>query len=500
MNTKQLRQKILDLAIRGKLVPQDPNDEPASVLLERIRAEKEKLINSGKIKRDKRDSVIVHGDDKSHYGQLPQGWIWSQLSQIAIFSGGKTPSTDNNTFWHGSFNWTTSKDVKCKYIDSTITKLSKLGTEQMRVFPPKTLVMVVRSGILRRTLPIAILRQKSTVNQDIKTMSFFIDDICEFVYFYFLAKEENILTQYAKSGTTVESINFDEFKDIRIPLPPLSEQYRITSSIDTIFSLITEIEDKKADLKEAIAYTKSKILSLAVSGKLVPQNQDDEPAYALLERIRLEQNKLAKAGQIKRMKGENAIFRGVDNSYYENVAYKKVCIDEQIPFNLPKTWEWYRLSNLWDLLSGRDLAASEYSATKIGIPYITGASNFTDNDFIINRWTLSPKTIAKNGDLLITCKGTVGAMKINTQGEVHIARQIMAVRNRSGLNVEFLIIAMTSFIIQITSAAKGIIPGISREDLLNMLIPCPPINEQKMIAQVVSQADANLLKIADNLN
>ena len=167
---------------------------------------------------------------------------------------------------------------------------------------------------------------------------------------------------------------------------------------------------------------------------------------------------------------------------------------------MSKSWEWYQLSSLWDLLSGRDLTPSEYSDKEIGIPYITGASNFTDNSLIINRWTAFPKVIAKDGDLLITCKGTVGTMMINAQGDIHIARQIMAVRNRSNLSVDFLQIVMTSFILQITTAAKGIIPGISREDLLNILIPCPPLNEQKRIVKAVSEANALLDKIADNLN
>ena len=171
-----------------------------------------------------------------------------------------------------------------------------------------------------------------------------------------------------------------------------------------------------------------------------------------------------------------------------------------MPFDLPQSWEWYRLSDLWELLSGRDLTPSEYSDNEIGIPYITGASNFADNSLIINRWTACPKVIAKDGDLFITCKGTIGTMMINAQGDVHIARQIMAVRNRSDLNVGFLQIVMTSFILQITTAAKGIIPGISREDLLNMLIPCPPLNEQNRIVTAVNETSFMLDKITQNLN
>jgi type I restriction enzyme S subunit len=170
-----------------------------------------------------------------------------------------------------------------------------------------------------------------------------------------------------------------------------------------------------------------------------------------------------------------------------------------VPFDVPESWEWYKLSNIWALLSGRDLTPTEYSDNEIGIPYITGASNFADSGLIINRWTACPKVIAQDDDLLITCKGTVGAMLINTQGEMHIARQIMAIRSLAGMNVKFLQIVMTSFIMQITSAAKGIIPGISREDLLEMLIPCPPLGEQSRIVKAVFEANTMLNDIILNL-
>ena len=378
--------------------------------------------------------------------------------------------------------------MKSKYIDSTQTKMSELGAEQMQLYNPNTLLMVVRSGILRRTLPLAILRTLSTVNQDIKAISFYLNDLCEYFYHCFSAKEQEILTKYQKDGTTVESINFKDFKNILVPLPPLAEQHRIVAAIESTFTVIDEIERNKIDLQAAVAAAKSKILSLAIRGKLVPQDPNDEPASALLERIRAEREALIKAGKIKRSKTEPAAVRSCDNSYYENV-----------PFGLPKSWEWYRLSDLWDLLSGRDLTPSEYSDNEVGIPYITGASNFIDDGLIINRWTAYPKVIANDGDLLITCKGTVGTMLINTQGEMHIARQIMAVRNRAGLNIEFLRIVMASFIIQITSAAKGIIPGISREDILDMFIPCPPLHEQARIVKAVFEAYTILDKIKTNL-
>lgn len=188
MDTKALRQKMLDLAIRGKLVPQDPNDEPASVLLERIRQQKQQMVKEGKLKAKdiKNDSIIFVGEDNLHYEKfadgsvkciedeipldLPEGWAWERLSNLAAFSGGKTPSTSRREYWDGEVLWVTSKDMKSKYITSSQLRLSALGAEQMQVYQPDTLLLVTRSGILRHTLPIAILKECATVNQDLKAI------------------------------------------------------------------------------------------------------------------------------------------------------------------------------------------------------------------------------------------------------------------------------------------------------------------------------------------
>lgn len=152
------------------------------------------------------------------------------------------------------------------------------------------------------------------------------------------------------------------------------------------------------------------------------------------------------------------------------------------------------------MLSGRDLSPAEYSDNEPGIPYITGASNFTEKGLIINRWTGYPKVIAQDGDLLITCKGTVGTMCINSQGNLHIARQVMAIRNCNGLDVAFLKLVLTHSIEKIISTAKGIIPGITRDDLLDMLIPCPPLCEQKRITSAVATAFEQIDQIEVNIS
>lgn len=288
-------------------------------------------------------------------------------------------------------------------------------------------------------------------------------------------------TSTAQPGLSVKTIS-----EILLPLPPSATQARITCLLNNTDCLLDSIESNQQQLESLANQAKAKVLDLAIRGILVPQNSNVEPASVLLEQIYEDKEHLIAEGKTKRDKKESYIFRGDDNSYYEKLGDGKlVCIDDEIPFEVPESWEWYRLSNLWDLLSGRDLTPSEYSRNKMGIPYITGASNFTGSDLIINRWTDCPKVIANNGDLLITCKGTIGEMKINTQGDIHIARQIMAIQNPNDLSIEFLAIVLESFILRIVLAARGVIPGISREDILDMIAPLPPIEEQTRIADAV---------------
>ena len=284
MNTKALRQKILDLAIHGKLVPQDPNDEPASVLLERIRAEKERLIKEGKIKRPKKTKTT---SDKPHYPYLlPEGWVWCKLEDIATFGGGKTPSMDIKEYWNKGKNlWVTSKDMKNDSIHDSLMKITDEALNIMTQYEKDTLLVVTRSGILRHTLPIAILEKNATINQDIKSIMPLNGIIPKFLFYAIKANENIILTEYHKDGTTVDSIDFDKFKCLPIPLPPINEQKRIITEVLKVSASIDCIDCGKADLYITIAQAKSKILDLAIHGKLVPQDPTDEPASELLKRI-----------------------------------------------------------------------------------------------------------------------------------------------------------------------------------------------------------------------
>ena len=518
MDTKALRQKILDLAIRGKLVPQDPNDEPASVLLERIRQQKQQIVKEGKLKpKDiKNDSVIFVGEDNLHYEKfadgrvkciedeipfdLPDGWAWERLSNLASFSGGKTPSTSRSEYWDGDILWVTSKDMKSKYITSSQLRLSALGAEQMQMYQPDTLLLVTRSGILRHTLPVAILKECATINQDLKAIILYMPQLAEYIYVCLKGMETQLLLKYTKSGTTVENVNFDEFQKVLLPIPPIQQIDRIMSSTGSAESVVSTIEDDKAALADYVIKAKSKILNLAIRGQLVPQDPADEPASVLLERIRAEKEELIKQGKIKRDKKESVIFRGEDNSYYEKVGDKVENISDEIPFELPDGWFFVRLKELWELISGRDLSPSEYNADGVGIPYITGASNFVDGKVELARWTTSPQVITEAGDLLLTCKGTIGGMAFNDFGNAHIARQIMAIRNTFALNSEYLALCMRFYINAIKDAAKGLIPGISREDILNLILPVPSPNYQAKIVERVAEVTNILSAIEKSLS
>ena len=250
-----IKKSILQEAVQGKLVPQDPSDEPAEALLERIRAEKQRLIKEGKIKKDKHESVIFRRDN-SHYEkrsseevciddeipfEIPESWAWARLSSFGVFSSGKTPSMSNPQFWNGNVPWVTSKDMKRPVITDSEMHISELAAATMQLYPAGTLLLVARSGILKRLLPLCKLGIDSTINQDIKAFSLYDIELSEWLFYGIKAFEPFILKELVKSVTTVESLKFDEFAAMLIPVPPLSEQRRIIDAIKTAMNLLTPL-------------------------------------------------------------------------------------------------------------------------------------------------------------------------------------------------------------------------------------------------------------------
>ena len=250
-----LKKSILQEAVQGKLVSQDPSDEPAEALLGRIRAEKQRLIKEGKIKKDKHESVIFRRDN-SHYEkrgsedvcideevpfEIPENWAWARLSSFGVFSSGKTPSMSNPQFWNGNVPWVTSKDMKRPVITDSEMHISELAASTMQLYPTGTLLLVARSGILKRILPLCKLGIDSTINQDIKAFSLYDIELSEWLFYGIKAFEPYILKELVKSVTTVESLKFDEFAAMLIPVPPLSEQRRIIAAIKAALNLLAPL-------------------------------------------------------------------------------------------------------------------------------------------------------------------------------------------------------------------------------------------------------------------
>ena len=521
MDTKALRQKILDLAIRGKLVPQDPNDEPAGVLLESIREQKQQMLKEGKLKKKdiKNDTIIFKGEDNLHYEkfqdgtvkciedeipfEVPEGWACSRLvSLTAIITKGASPKWQGVDYTSSGTMFITSENVE---VETLLLESPKFLPEKINKIQPRSILEThdiltnIVGASIGRTCEYTLVDSANT-NQAVAIIRLIAVDMVSYVV-KCLNSDYCVNLMFANQVNVARAnLSLSSLANFLIPIPPLKEMYRIIAHLDCSLRHISGIQSSEDELRQLILFTKTKILDLAIRGQLVPQNPDDEPASVLLERIRAEKEELIKQGKIKLDKKESVIFKGDDNSYYEKIGNKVNCIDEEIPFELPEGWAFIRLKIAWELISGRDLSPSEYNDKNDGIPYITGASNFRNGHISLVRWTTVPQVITRRGDLLLTCKGTIGEIAHNNFGEAHIARQIMAIRNIYSLNVDFLALCIEYSMTKIKQAAKGLIPGISREDILNLVIPIPPIKEQENICNKLKVTFSAIEHIEKSLN
>ena len=518
MDTKALRQKILDLAIRGKLVPQDPNDEPAEVLLERIREQKQQMFKEGKLKKKdiKNDTIIFKGEDNLHYEKLqdgtvkciedeipfevPEGWAWARVSSVVQIYLGLTHTPD---YVNKGVPFYSVKDISSGGLDTSNPKY--ISEEEFDNFPSgakpqKGDILFGRVGTLGKPTVVEIEEPFGIF----VSLGFFRKIYEDFSSEYIMEWMDSSLFWNQVSvnvkGAVLTNLNTGWLSRFLMPIPPIREQVKISDYVKVLLAKTNFISTTEEELINLVTVSKSKILDLAIRGKLVPQDPNDEPASVLLERIRAEKEELIKQGKIKRDKKESIIFRGDDNSYYEKIGNKVNCIDEEIPFEVPECWDFIRLKTAWELISGRDLSPSEYNDKNDGIPYITGASNFKNGHISLVRWTPVPQVITRRGDLLLTCKGTIGEIAHNNFGEAHIARQIMAIRNIYSLNVDFLALYIEYSMTKIKQAAKGLIPGISREDILNLVIPIPPTKEQENICNKLKVTFSAIEHIEKSLN
>ena len=432
MTGQQLKNSILQMAVQGKLVPQDPNDEPASVLLERIRAEKEQLIKEGKIKKEKNPSVIFRGADNLPYEKvgknepvciadevpfdIPESWEWVRLKTLTYNHGQKKPTSEF-----------------C-YIDigSIDNKHQKLNEQETIVVPEKAASRarkIVNEGDILYSTVRPYLHNMCIINREfsreaIASTGFAVLKCCadysnEFLFYYMMSPDfDSYANDTANSkGVAYPAINDERLSMALVPIPPVSEQRRILKQLLEILPTIQMYDITHQRLEKLNdtfpAQLKKSILQDAVQGKLVLQDPADEPASALLERIRAEKEQLIKEGKIKRDKHESVIFRR-DNSYYEKVDGIERCIDDELPFEIPESWEWCRLGTILQKLTDGTHSTPKYTAR--GIPFISvkdissGKISFERTKFIskTEHELLASRCDPHRDDILLTKVGTTG--------------------------------------------------------------------------------------------
>ena len=420
---------------------------------------------------------------------VPEGWCWTRLNDLALYKKGPFGSSLTKAMFVPESN----NAIKVYEQKNAINKSANLGHyfisqekyEELKgfeIFPGD--IIVSCAGTIGETFVMPSDMRKGIINQALMKIHLLDNSIKPFYLMYFDNKLKSLANEQGYGMALKNIPPFSVLKQYLIPIPPKAEQKKILERIKIILSNINEIDLYREKLQNDIVNVKSKILDLAIHGKLVPQDPNDEPVSSLLERIRTEKEELIKQGKIKRNKKESVIFKGDDNSYYQN---------------LPETWELVNFKDCATLISGRDLSKNEYNSDSIGIPYITGASNFINGNILINRWTATPKTISVKNDILITCKGTVGELAINKYGDIHIARQIMAIRVYKNVNLEYIKLFLESIVMEIKKTANGLIPGISRDDVLRLSIPLPSLTEQKRIVEAIKKIFTMINEIANQI-
>lgn len=507
MTGQQLKNSILQMAVQGKLVPQDPNDEPASVLLERIRAEKEQLIKEGKIKKEKNPSIIFRGADNLPYEkvgknepvciadevpfEIPESWEWVRLGSIGDWGSGATPSRSVPEYYGGDIPWLKTGDLNDGHIEYIPEKISHLALEKtsVRLNPTGSVLIAMYGATIGK---VGILTFPATTNQ--ACCACLPIGIYNEYLFYFLMSQK---VAFVKQGEGGAQPNISKAKIVAtlMPLPPLAEQYRIVAKIKEVIPHIEyygEIHSSVSSLNASFPnLLKKSILQEAVQGKLVPQDPTDEPASVLLEHIRAEKEQLIKAGKIKRDKNESIIFRR-DNSHYEKRGSEEVCIDDEIPFEIPENWCWSRLSSLCKSIVDGDHQAPPQTVS--GIPFIVisnvsaGKIDFTNTRFVSQVYydNLPESRIPHRNDILFTVTGSYGIVIPVDVDNLFCFQRHIALLKPLEIATDFLVTWLSTPIVceQCKNYATGTAQKtVGLNSLKNILIPVPPIKEQGRILE-----------------
>tara|TARA_A100000171_G_scaffold18248_1_gene16785 strand:+ start:920 stop:2722 length:1803 start_codon:yes stop_codon:yes gene_type:complete len=535
---KKLRELILELAVRGMLVDQDPAEQPASILLDQIMVKRLCLSKEGKIKNQTRPLAI---ELTRLPANLCHGWTAVTLSHLGVFSGGKTPSKSRSEFWDGNIPWVTPKDMKCEEIVNSEDHVTEdaLGTGGLALLPENSILFVVRSGILRRMFPTAITRVHCTINQDLKALQLFKPEMARYIQVLSWGFERFILEHLTKTGTTVESLKFNEFAEQPFPLPPLEEQRRIVNKVDELRVLCDRLEQQTSDQLEAhetlvdtllgtlirsenateladhwvrlaahfetlftteqsIDKLKQTILQMAVMGRLVEQDAADEPANDLLVRVEEGKRLLLLASNQRRAKPLPRISRSEE------------------PFSLPSGWAFTRLDSITDIQGGI-AKGKKTSGKKVRIvPYLRVANvqrsslDLSEVKEIEIPLAEVERYLVRQRDLLITEGGDwdkVGRTAIwdgcinpmAHQNHVFRARLILDEQNEQWLerylNSQYARDYFASSSKQTTNLAS-----INKTQLRSCIIPMPPSEEQHRIVQKVDELMALCNQLKGRLN
>lgn len=516
MNGKQLKNSILQWAIQGKLVPQDPNDEPASVLLDKIRQEKERLIKEKKIKRDKNASIIYRGEDNSYYEkilatgevkcideevpfEIPQGWEWCRLNDLALYRKGPFGSSLTKSMFVAKstqsikvYEQKNAIQKDCTLGDYYISK-EKFETMQSFVVKPNDII-VSCAGTIGETYLLPSDAPVGIINQALMRVTLFDLNMVEYwqIYFAYMLLNE---AQMKGSGSAIKNIPpFEYLKAVLVPIPPLSEQNRLVERYNILLSLIGkyELEANKLNCLNQKVYDKLKksVLQEAIRGKLIPQLAEEGSAQDLLEQIKLEKQKLVKEGKLKKSAlTTSTIFRGDDNKYWEKNGKNVVCIDEEIPFEIPNNWNWCRLKDIGKTETGTTPSKLHPEYFGNYIPFLSPANIFgskiiSETQGLSNIGVQFGRVVPKNSILQVCIGGSIGKCAIVNKPTT-FNQQINSITPYF-CNVEFVHIVLQSeyFRLAIIDKATGTAtPIINRGNWETLLFPLPPLKEQQRIIE-----------------
>lgn len=477
---EDLKKAILKIAMQGKLTEQKETDTNIDDILSRISEGKQKVISQGLITKEKMVSEI--SEDEIPF-DIPKSWRWIKVGDVLGIARGGSPRPINSylTNSEDGYNWIKIGDTEIggKYINHTAQKIKKEGLHKTRLVHKGDLLL---SNSMSFGRPY-ILNIDGCIHDGWLVLHDYTEMLNkEFLYYLFSSPILKEQFSGKVSGAVVKNLNSDKVAETIIPIPPIEEQQRIVQKLNQILPLIDEYgkeEDELITLGQKFPEEmKKSVLQAAMQGKLTKQLESDSNVDELLKKIAEEKANLIEEGRIKKEKPLVKI------------------TEEEIPFDIPETWRFIKLGSIINLLSGRDHEPSGYNSKGLGVPYMTGASNISNGELIVNRWTEKPTAISHLGDLLITCKGTIGEMAYNKIGDIHIARQIMGINTYNGVSLDYIQICLKQKVFELNQKAKSMIPGIARDDLLNLIVPLPPIEEQQRIVEKIN----SILPVIDSMD